>query len=322
MTAKTTDRAEINRRNAQKSTGPKTPEGKSRSRFNAVKHGMAAKTLVLPGEDPEVLRERIEAWTADLQPENDLEQYLVERAAAVSWQLDRADRADTARLAGIIRTAPAEEAHRQEGEAPLAGPTPLLGPSRADGPLPAFPASHSAPGRPQAPHVLLRTRRRPRRSRPAGPPAGIHRRRLPVAARPLVRTPCHTCWTRTWSGSRPTSSRRSACWASQPMDAAGDADVAAIMSLGVRRSGPSGQEESRRWTWPEVDPGEDDPSLGWRTADDEGIVSPTRQKKRRRGTSSGPSWGGPRAAGGAGRGASRAGRGRRGRAGGPAVVRR
>ena len=121
MTTTTTDRAEINRRNAQKSTGPMTPEGKSRSRFNAVKHGMAAKTLVLPGEDPEVLRERIEAWTADLQPENDLEQYLVDRAAAVSWQLDRADRADTARLAGIIRTAPAEEAHRQEGEAALLG---------------------------------------------------------------------------------------------------------------------------------------------------------------------------------------------------------
>jgi hypothetical protein len=125
MTATTTptkpDRAEINRRNAQKSTGPKTPEGKARSRFNAVKHGMAAKTLVLPGEDPEVFQERIEAWTADLQPENDVEQYLVDRAAAVSWQLDRVDRADTARLAGIIRAAPAAEAHRQEEEAVVLG---------------------------------------------------------------------------------------------------------------------------------------------------------------------------------------------------------
>jgi hypothetical protein len=112
----TPERAEINRRNAQKSTGPKTAEGKDRSRFNAVKHGMAAKTLVLPGEDPEAFQMRIEAWSADLQPQDDVEQYLVDRAAAVSWQLDRADRADTARLADLIRTAPAEEALRQQDE--------------------------------------------------------------------------------------------------------------------------------------------------------------------------------------------------------------
>jgi hypothetical protein len=117
----TPERAEINRRNAQKSTGPKTAEGKDRSRFNAVKHGMAAKTLVLPGEDPEAFQMRIEAWSADLQPQDDVEQYLVDRAAAVSWQLDRADRADTARLADLIRTAPAEEAHRQEEEAVALG---------------------------------------------------------------------------------------------------------------------------------------------------------------------------------------------------------
>jgi hypothetical protein len=116
-TSTATDRAEINRRNAQKSTGPKTPEGKSRSRFNAVKHGMSAKTLVLPGEDPEALQQRIEAWTADLAPRNDVEQYLVDRAVQVSWQLDRADRADTARLTHIIRTATADETLRQGEEA-------------------------------------------------------------------------------------------------------------------------------------------------------------------------------------------------------------
>jgi hypothetical protein len=115
MTA--TDRAEINRRNAQKSTGPRTPEGKDRSRFNAVKHGMTAKTLVLPGEDVEALQVRIDAWTADLQPRNDVEQHLVEQAVHTSWQLDRADRAATARLAGIIRNTTDDEARRQETEA-------------------------------------------------------------------------------------------------------------------------------------------------------------------------------------------------------------
>ncbi len=120
-TSTTTDRAEINRRNAQKSTGPRTVEGKNRSRFNALKHGLDAKTLVLPGEDPEVLQHRIDTWTADLAPRNDVEQYLVDRAVQVSWQLDRADRAETARLASIIRTSPEDETRRQQDEALVLG---------------------------------------------------------------------------------------------------------------------------------------------------------------------------------------------------------
>jgi hypothetical protein len=120
-TSTTTDRAEINRRNAQKSTGPRTAEGKDRSRFNAVKHGLNAKTLVLPGEDADALQRRSEAWTADLAPRNDVEQYLVDRAVQVSWQLDRADRVEVARLARIIRAAPEEEARRQQEEALVLG---------------------------------------------------------------------------------------------------------------------------------------------------------------------------------------------------------
>ena len=115
------DRAAINRRNAQKSTGPRTPEGKSRSRFNAVKHGMTAKTLVLPGEDADVLQQRIEAWTTDLQPQNEVEQFLVERSVQFSWQLERADRAELARLSSLIHGVPAAEASRQQEEAAALG---------------------------------------------------------------------------------------------------------------------------------------------------------------------------------------------------------
>ena len=39
-----------NKKNAQKSTGPKTPEGRAAVRLNGVKHGLTAATLVLPGE--------------------------------------------------------------------------------------------------------------------------------------------------------------------------------------------------------------------------------------------------------------------------------
>ena len=76
-----------------------TAAGKDRSRFNAVKHGLSAKLEVLPGEDGDAFRARLEAWTATLHPRNEIERYLVERRGAVSWQLDRADRALDQRVA-------------------------------------------------------------------------------------------------------------------------------------------------------------------------------------------------------------------------------
>ena len=90
-------RAEANRRNAQKSTGPKTAAGKDRARFNAVKHGMRAKTVILPGEDTDAFQVRMDAWTNDLKPADDVERFLVRRAVQLSWQLERADRALAAR---------------------------------------------------------------------------------------------------------------------------------------------------------------------------------------------------------------------------------
>src|SRR5215468_3244640 len=86
----TIDRAEINRRNSMRSTGPKTSEGKSRSRFNAVKHGCRARLPILPGEDPEDYRRRRDAWVDKFAPRDAVETYLVERAVDVSWRLDRA----------------------------------------------------------------------------------------------------------------------------------------------------------------------------------------------------------------------------------------
>ncbi len=113
-TTTTTDRTELDRRKPQRTMGPKTEGSKDRPRqgFQAV--GIDARTLVLPGEDREVFQGRIDAWTTDLQPRNNIERYLVERAATVSWQLDRAVRAETARLAAIIHNASVEESLRQE----------------------------------------------------------------------------------------------------------------------------------------------------------------------------------------------------------------
>ena len=52
---------EANRRNAQKSTGPSSVEGRAVSRSNAVKTGIYAKSMIIPGEDPA----QLEALTAE-----------------------------------------------------------------------------------------------------------------------------------------------------------------------------------------------------------------------------------------------------------------
>src|SRR5262249_33272496 len=117
FTAMTTpDRAAINRRNAQKSTGPRTAEGKARSRFNALKHGLTAQTAVLPGEDPEAFQERVDPWKDVLGPRTAVEDFLAGQAAQLTWQLERANRAETARLAAHIHNAPHEELTRQTDE--------------------------------------------------------------------------------------------------------------------------------------------------------------------------------------------------------------
>ncbi len=112
----TIDRAEINRRNSLRSTGPKSPEGKQRSKFNAVKHGMSAATPVLPGEDPDAFRDRLDAWAGALDPGDVVEQFLVERAAAASWKIERADRFEAARAAAVVHQAGAEQHARRREE--------------------------------------------------------------------------------------------------------------------------------------------------------------------------------------------------------------
>ena len=56
-----TNRIIANRRNATRSTGPRTDAGKARSRLNGLKHGLRAQVLVLPDEDPAAFQERLDA---------------------------------------------------------------------------------------------------------------------------------------------------------------------------------------------------------------------------------------------------------------------
>ena len=78
-----------NRRNARKSTGPKTPEGKSVVSHNALKHGLLSQQILLPDEDEASLVQLSEHLHSQLQPVGELESLLVERIVAAAWRLRR-----------------------------------------------------------------------------------------------------------------------------------------------------------------------------------------------------------------------------------------
>ena len=104
----TTSAAKSTVKNSQQSTGPRTAAGKARSKLNGLKHGLRAATLVLPGEDPEALEHRFDAWTDELDPRTDLERYFVRSAVEAAWRLDRVRRAETAAVALRVTAAGAE----------------------------------------------------------------------------------------------------------------------------------------------------------------------------------------------------------------------
>ena len=98
-------RTEANRRNAQKSTGPKSVEGKARSRMNALKHGLCAETVTLPTEYAQAYEDHIGAWMNDWKPPTETRRFLVERAAVAAWRLNRCVRVESTRLSARVHEA-------------------------------------------------------------------------------------------------------------------------------------------------------------------------------------------------------------------------
>jgi hypothetical protein len=85
-----------NRRNALKSTGPRTEAGKSRSRLNGVTHGIHAKTPVLRGEDQRAFHAMEQENLDYFRPVGPVENLLVREITAEQWRLGRCDRAEVA----------------------------------------------------------------------------------------------------------------------------------------------------------------------------------------------------------------------------------
>jgi hypothetical protein len=78
-----------NQSNAQKSTGPRSVEGKSVSRFNALKHGIDAASLVIPGEDPADYEALADHYHREFHPESPSEVFHVDTMLRADWQKRR-----------------------------------------------------------------------------------------------------------------------------------------------------------------------------------------------------------------------------------------
>src|ERR1700691_5879329 len=96
-------RAEINRENAQHSTGPKTEAGKQRSSLNALRHGLTGQIVVMPSEDLHAYQLHLKSFTDEYHPNGATEANLVQALADASWRLNRVAALETNLLTAIAR---------------------------------------------------------------------------------------------------------------------------------------------------------------------------------------------------------------------------
>src|SRR5882724_10312816 len=83
-----------NRANAKKSTGPRTPKGKAASRFNALKFGITAQSLLLPNESVDDFEALAVEYDARFRPQSPEQRFLVKSLVTADWFTDRLNRAE------------------------------------------------------------------------------------------------------------------------------------------------------------------------------------------------------------------------------------
>src|SRR3954449_3870439 len=86
---------DANRRNARRSTGPVTEDGKLQSRRNAVRHGLTAETVIGALEDADDYQAFEAAIIADYDAQSAVERELVLRLASLLWRIRRASTMET-----------------------------------------------------------------------------------------------------------------------------------------------------------------------------------------------------------------------------------
>ena len=104
-------RAEINRQNAQKSTGPKSEAGKMNSRINSLKNGSrtvivdhtgAPGLAMLSGEDAAEYRNMVAEYSRYLAPRDRVETGIVQRIVDAQWRQLRNSRLQTLELESCL----------------------------------------------------------------------------------------------------------------------------------------------------------------------------------------------------------------------------
>ena len=111
----TSKQAEANRRNARRSTGPRTPEGKDSVRLNALRHGLLARDLILPDEDADAFEDLRNAIHAKLRPVGPVEELLADRVVNAVWRLRRLERVEAGLFTWGRYTLEATRAAREVG---------------------------------------------------------------------------------------------------------------------------------------------------------------------------------------------------------------
>jgi len=76
---------DANRANAQKSTGPRTPEGKARSRQNALRHGLQGQALLINSEDETEFNELVDDLLEEWQPATTTEEIVFYKMVEQYW---------------------------------------------------------------------------------------------------------------------------------------------------------------------------------------------------------------------------------------------
>ena len=97
-----------NRRNSAKSCGPRTDEGKQRSRANALKHGLTGAGVVLPTEDAAEVERMFEGLEDQFRPSGDAGRVLARRLATCAVRMERAVLQESAALRDRVLDAQAE----------------------------------------------------------------------------------------------------------------------------------------------------------------------------------------------------------------------
>ncbi len=166
-----------NRRNAKKSTGPRTSQGKAVASRNAITHGLHACDIILKSphltEDRSQYEHLLDSLIDELKPKGILQEHLVLKIANSLWRYRRVINAETAR----INQVPHPEALRRVGSSVVCGSpdssarsarNPFMGPVLRDAPRPPthprLPAPESPPKSPTPTNSQIKTQKYTKRT--------------------------------------------------------------------------------------------------------------------------------------------------------------